>query len=56
MVGLEGKKEQINCWVQACPSPPCGSSSPVWVGMAQGGIREPLSVPKAFCLALPIPT
>lgn len=37
------------------PSPPCGSNSLVWVGMAQGGTWKPVSVPKAFCLALPIP-
>lgn len=56
MVGLKGEREQMNSQVQACPSPPCGSSAPAWVGTAQGGIRKPFSVPEAFCLALPIPT
>ena len=56
VVGLKGDKEQMNSQVQACPSPPCGSSAPAWVGTAQGGIQKPLSVPEAFCLALPIPT
>lgn len=45
---------QVNA--QACPSPPCRSSAPAWAGTAQGGMRKPLSVPEALCLALPIPT
>lgn len=58
MVDLKGEREQMNSQVnaQACPSPPCRSSAPAWAGTAQGGMRKPLSVPEALCLALPIPT
>lgn len=53
-VGKERKNRLIPGYGPA-PSPPCGSNSLVWVGMAQGGTWKPVSVPKAFCLALPIP-